>query len=143
MQLNFNQTRMWNLCRIKKGGNTLGAGKKEGVWGRNFCLPCLSSPKTFCKLFRASKQLLGFSFFCKDSPNFFVQGAPLSKHRSMACYKPRLFEFQTHFLPSHLKVRLHFVQEQVVKYLPAYFLPFNNVEVSKFSSKKMTIPHTF
>jgi len=76
------------LSRFQRGSLRL-AGKKEGVWGRNFCLPALSligfascptlrRPPAFGRRRRElpRKLYLLAILLLKVSSNFLVQGAP-------------------------------------------------------------------
>jgi len=75
--------------RPEKGGSLRGEDKKEGVWGRNFCLPSILSfglertshtrrprggGRRGRELPRKLFHLAGFLF--KISPNFCIEGQP-------------------------------------------------------------------
>jgi len=86
--------------RLEKGGSFRREGKKEGVWGRNFCLPALL-PFGFARCSfsrrpkgggRRSNERQGFAKFSwrlasmllfEISPNFFVQAAPKSPEKGI------------------------------------------------------------
>jgi len=76
--------------RPEKGGSLRREGKKEGVWGRNFCLPSIlsfgiartSHTRRPPPLGRRGRELprklyLLFIVLFKISPNFCIEGQPI------------------------------------------------------------------
>ncbi len=131
----------------EKGDSFRRAGKKEGVWGRNFCLPALSSfkfsprlhprrPRPFGrrdnKLFN-NFYLLFFEIFFKISPNLPVKAAPNVKSRFIGAITPRILQFQSHFLPRDPEVRLRGAQSSAKAEQPIFcFSP--SVKIPNFHS---------
>ena len=115
-----------NEVRLKCG---LRAGKKEGVWGRNFCLPDLSSSKFSTRPNprrpkgggRRGLKLpgkLGLSFsgvFFKISPNLPVKAAPNVKFHFIGIVLPRILQLASHFLPRDPEVRLRGAQSSAIE----------------------------
>jgi len=111
------------INRREKGGSFRREGKKEGVGGRNFCLPALLSfalahtshtrrPRGGG---RRGRELPGklyhlFILFLKISPNFCIEGQPTRILRFCGRNFPRFFQAASHFLPPELKVRLREAQ---------------------------------
>ena len=114
-----------NSNRPEKGGSLRREGKKEGGWGRNFCLPALlsfclaQSPHTRRPRFaggRRGRELprklyLLFIFFLKISPNFLIEGQPFRKLRFCGRNLPRFCKYASHFLPREPEVRADFLQK--------------------------------
>jgi hypothetical protein len=105
--------------RPEKGGSFSLAGKKEGVWGRNFCLPDLSlfrpslrRPPAFGRRRRElpRKLYLLAILLLKVSSNFLVQGAPNRKLRFFCTNYPRILQATSHLLPREQEVRLRKAQ---------------------------------
>jgi len=114
--------------RPEKGGSLIREGKKEGGWGRNFCLPALlfSSPLSFSTRRprgggRRGRELprklfLLAIFLFKISPNFRIEGQPTRILRFCGRNFPRFFQAASHFLPPELKVRLREAQSSAQWY---------------------------
>ena len=109
--------------RPEKGGSLRREGKKEGVWGRNFCLPALLSfglaqsphtrrPRGGGRRGRELPRKLFHLpiFLFKISPNFNIEGQPFRKLRFCGRNFPRFFQAASHFLPPELKVRADFLR---------------------------------
>ena len=100
------------------------AGKKEGVRGRNFCLPatgfsCMPPrrPPAFGRRgenLHKNFFLLFFEIFFKICSNFVIKPQPVGKFRFFCRYIPRKMQAASQFLPRELKVRLREAQS------PAY-----------------------
>ncbi len=118
MQFNqHSQSIRKQINRPEKGDSLSREGKKEGVWGRNFCLPALLSfglahtshtrrPRGGG---RRGRELPGKLFHSrvivfKISPNFFIEGQPTRILRFCGRNFPRFFQAASHFLPPELKV---------------------------------------
>ena len=127
--------------RPEKGRSFSSEGKKEGVWGRNFCLHfILSSFPAPPAPFRAAhfsihllrRAVVGrtarlhqhFSIILwklasrtfKISPNFVIEGQPFRILRFCGRNFPRFFQAASHFLPPELKVRLRGAQSSAQWY---------------------------
>ncbi len=113
----------------EKGGSLRREGKKEGVWGRNFCLPALLSfglahtshtrrPRGGGRRGRELPRKLYplFILFLKISPNFFIEGQPVRKLRFCGRILSRFFKLASHFLPREPEVRLREAQSSVQWY---------------------------
>ena len=108
--------------RPEKGGSFRREGKKEGVWGRNFCIPALLS--SFLLSFpmrrpkgggRRSQELPrklyhSFILFPKISPNILVEGQPTGILRFFRRFLVWFFQAASHFLPPELKIYLREAQ---------------------------------
>ena len=129
MLLQRNQSVIPKFNRPKKGGSFRRAGKKEGVWGRNFCLPALL-PFGFarCSFTRRPrgggrrgrelprKLYLLFIFLFKISPNLCIEAAPFGKLRFLRRGRPRFLQLASHLLPREPEVRLRGAQSSVQWY---------------------------
>ncbi len=131
----------------KKDSVLLRAGKKEGVWGRNFCLPALFSLKFSPRPYprrpkgrgrrgprlHMKSWLLFFGIFFKISPNLTVKAAPNGKSRFIGAIAPRILQFQSHFLPRDPEVRLHGAQSSANAEQPIFCLS-PSVKIPNFHS---------
>ena len=114
--------------RPEKGGSFRREGKKEGVWGRNFCLPALLSfGFARCSFTRRPRFAGGrrgqerqdfakFSwrlasmFLFEIGSNFFIKAAPFEKLRFFGRRRPRKTQLASHLLPREPEVRLREAQ---------------------------------
>ena len=125
----YKKIKLVELKHPEKGGSFQRAGKKEGVWGRNFCLPFLSSSKFSTRLHprrpkgggRRGLKLpgkLGLSFsavFFKISPNLPVKAAPYRICQFFRAKIPRNLQLASHFLPRDPEVRLRGAQSSAIE----------------------------
>ena len=124
-----NKLKRQEINSPEKGGSLRRAGKKEGVWGRNFCLPDHSSSK-FSTLLNPRRPKgggrrglklpgkLGLSFsgvFFKISPNLPVKAAPIGKFSFFSAIAPRFLQLASHFLPRNPEVRLRGAQSSAIE----------------------------
>ena len=140
MSTKINQSLIQKLNRTEKGGLFPAAGgssfrregKKEGVWGRNFCLPVLLS--SFLLSFpmrrpkgggRRSQERQGFVKFSwrlasmllfEIGSNFVIKAAPFEKLRFLRRGRPRFLQLASHLLPREPEVRLRGAQSSVQWY---------------------------
>jgi len=121
-----------NSNRPEKGGSFRRAGKKEGVWGRNFCLPAtqlflnlsarMRRPKGGGRRSRERWSFVKFSWrlasmlLLEISSNFFVQAAPNRKSRFLTRNLEAVFQAASHLLPREQEVRLRGAQSSVQWY---------------------------
>lgn len=122
----FNRPEKGGLTRFQRGSFRR-EGKKEGGWGRNFCLPALLS--SFHLSFpmrrpkgggRRSQELQGFAkfswrlasmFVLEISPNFVVKAAPNGILRNFCGFLVWNLQAASHLLPREPEVRADFLQE--------------------------------
>ncbi len=109
-----------NFNRPKKGGSLRREGKKEGVWGRNFCLPSLLSfGLALCSSTRRPRgggrrgrelprKLFHLSILpFKISSNFFIEGQPNFKNVPVASLAANKFSLPySHTVFSNFSCRL-------------------------------------
>ena len=150
--------RIKQINRPEKGGSLRREGKKEGVWGRNFCLPALLSfglahtshtrrpiggGRRGLELPRKLYHL--FILFLKISPNFFIEGQPFRNLRFCGRNLPRFFQLASHFLPREPEVRLRGAQSSAQWYdnftigLNSRFFAFRRRRNFQIFGKKVTI----
>jgi hypothetical protein len=117
------------INRPEKGGSLRWEGKKEGVRGRNFCLPALLSfglahtshtrrPRGGGRRGRElpRKLYLLFIFLFKISPNFLIEGQPTGILRFFRGCLIWNLQAASHFLPREPEVRLRGAQSSVQWY---------------------------
>ena len=153
----LNRPEKGGLSRFQRGSFRR-EGKKEGVWGRNFCLP-VSFPFGFAQGSFTRRPRGGgrrgrelprklyhlFIFFFKISPNFGIEGQPTGILRFFRGFLVWNFQAASHFLPPELKVRLRKAQSSapMVKYrtigLNSQFFAFRRRRNFQIFGKKVTI----
>ena len=131
MNLLTNKEQKFN--RPEKGGSFRRAGKKEGVWGRNFCLPAFLSfgfarcfftrrPRGGGRRGHKHRVLPNFSWrlasmlLFEIGSNFVIQAAPNRKSRFLARNLEAVFQAASHLLPREPEVRLRRAQSSVQWY---------------------------
>ncbi|MBC8179866.1 hypothetical protein H8E88_01970 [candidate division KSB1 bacterium] len=162
----LNRPEKGGLSRFQRGSFRR-EGKKEGVWGRNFCLP-VSFPFGFAQGSFTRRPRGGgrrgrelprklyhlFIFFFKISPNFGIEGQPTRILRFFRGFLVWNFQAASHFLPPELKVRLrkaqssapmvkvsyHWAEQPIFCISPKAKLPNFRKESDNFSVRSTVCP---